>query len=54
MDDLDRLFVLLVERVSTEYPDRLTDPFEVAELYQSVVPYRHFRRELGFDKKVVY
>lgn len=49
MDDLDRLFVLLVERVSTEYPDRLTDPFEVAELYQSLVPYRHYRRELGIE-----
>lgn len=49
MDDLDRLFVLLVERISTQYPDHLKDPFEVAELYQSLVPYRHYRRELGIE-----
>lgn len=49
MDDLDRLFVLLVERISTQYPDHLRDPFEVAELYQSLVPYRHYRRELDIE-----
>ena len=49
MDDLDRLFVLLVERVAAQYPDHRSDPFEVAELYQSLVPYRHFRRELGIE-----
>ncbi|HUF30449.1 MAG TPA: hypothetical protein VMM77_07255, partial [Gemmatimonadaceae bacterium] len=49
MDDLDRLFILLVERTRTQYPDHLTDPFEVAELYQSLIPYRHFRRELGIE-----
>lgn len=49
MDDLDRLFILLVERAKTNFPDHLTDPFEVAELYQSIVPYRHFRRELGIE-----
>lgn len=49
MDDLDRLFVLLVERISTQYPDHLNAPFEVAELYQSLVPYRHYRRELGIE-----
>lgn len=49
MDDLDRLFLLLVERASTQYPDHLSHPFEVAELYQSLVPYRHYRRELGIE-----
>jgi hypothetical protein len=49
MDDLDRLFLLLVHRVGGEYPDHLHDPFEVAELYQSLVPYRHYRRELGIE-----
>jgi hypothetical protein len=49
MDDLDRLFVLLVQRIHEQYPEHQTDPFEVAELYQSLVPYRHFRRELGID-----
>jgi hypothetical protein len=49
MDDLDRLFVLLVERIRSEYPDSPGQPFEVAELYQSLVPYRHFRRDLGIE-----
>lgn len=49
MDDLDRLFILLVERIKTNFPDHLSDPFEVAEIYQSIVPYRHFRRELGIE-----
>jgi hypothetical protein len=49
MDDLDRLFLLLVHRIGGEYPEHLRDHFEVAELYQSLVPYRHFRRELGIE-----
>ena len=49
MDDLDRLFVLLVQRIGEQYPDHQSEPFEVAELYQSLIPYRHFRRELGIE-----
>ena len=49
MDDLDRLFLLVVHRIGDQYPDHLYEPFEVAELYQSLVPYRHFRRELGIE-----
>ncbi|HEU4566282.1 MAG TPA: zinc ribbon domain-containing protein [Gemmatimonadaceae bacterium] len=49
MDDLDRLFIRLVENVRTLFPEYLTRPFEVAELYQTLVPYRHYRRELGIE-----
>jgi hypothetical protein len=49
MDDLDRLFVLLVQRIGEQYPEHQSEPFEVAELYQSLIPYRHFRRELGIE-----
>src|SRR2546423_2166109 len=49
MDDLDRLFLRLVQNLRAGYPEYLTHPFEVAELYQSVVPYRHNRRELAID-----
>ncbi|HSJ62755.1 MAG TPA: zinc ribbon domain-containing protein [Gemmatimonadaceae bacterium] len=49
MDDLDRLYLLLVHRIGEQYPDHLHTPFEVAELYQSLIPYRHFRRELGIE-----
>lgn len=47
MDDLDRLFRRVVHNVRASYPDLLTQPFEVAQLYQQVVPYRLNRRELG-------
>ncbi len=46
MDDLDRLFRRLVVNIRADYPAYLTNPFPVAELYQSIVPYRHNRSEL--------
>jgi hypothetical protein len=49
MDDLDRLFRHLVNHLAKEAPQRLRTPFEVAELYQSVIPYRTHRRALGFE-----
>jgi len=49
MDDLDRLFRYLVNHLAKEEPQRLRAPFEVAELYQSVIPYRTHRRALGFE-----
>lgn len=49
MDDLDRLFIRLVENIRLQYPEYLTRPFEVAELYQTLIPYRHYRRELGIE-----
>jgi hypothetical protein len=49
MDDLDRLFRRLVHNMRAEYPAYLTSPFPVAELYQSVIPYRHNRVALEME-----
>jgi double zinc ribbon protein len=49
VDDLDRLFRRLVQNMRAEYPAYLTSPFPVAELYQSVVPYRHNRSALQIE-----
>lgn len=49
MDALDRTFRHLVHTIQARYPAYLTQPFEVAELYQNILPYRHHRRELGLD-----
>ena len=54
MDDLDRMYRLLVRNVRTIAPDYLARPFELAELYQNLIPYRHHRRELGIDTNEDY
>ena len=54
MDALDRTFRHLVQTVQTRYPAYLTQPFEVAELYQNILPYRHHRRELGLETNQQY
>lgn len=43
------MFRRLVQNVRNGYPDYLTRPFEVAELYQNLIPYRHNRREMEID-----
>ena len=54
MDDLDRMFRRLVQNIRTGYPDLLSRPFEVAELYQNIIPYRHNRNELGLEQNQDY
>jgi hypothetical protein len=54
MDDLDRMFRRLLQNVRNSYPEYLTRPFEVAELYQHLIPYRHNRRELGIETNQDY
>ena len=54
MDALDRTFRHLVQTIQARYPAYLTQPFEVAELYQNILPYRHHRRELGLDTNQDY
>src|ERR1044071_4207078 len=49
MDNLDRMYRHLVRTVRSRFPQYLTQPFDVAELYQTVLPYRHYRRELGLE-----
>jgi hypothetical protein len=54
MDDLDRMFRSLLQVMSSNYPQYLTQPFEVAEIYQNLIPYRHHRRELRIDTNEDY
>jgi hypothetical protein len=54
MDALDRTFRHLVQTIQARFPANLTRPFEVAELYQNILPYRHHRRELGIDTNQDY
>ncbi|HKW48934.1 MAG TPA: hypothetical protein VJN70_15900, partial [Gemmatimonadaceae bacterium] len=54
MDAIDRTFRHLLQTIQTRYPAYLTQPFEVAELYQNILPYRHHRRELGLETNQEY
>ncbi len=54
MDDLDRLFQRLVHNIRFRSPEYLTVPFTVQELYETLVPYRHYRRELGIETNQDY
>jgi hypothetical protein len=54
MDALDRTFRHLVQTIQARFPANLTRPFEVSELYQNILPYRHHRRELGIDTNQDY
>ncbi len=49
MDDLERMFQHLVQVLAETDPRRLTLPFQVAELYEEIIPYRRHRTALGFD-----
>jgi hypothetical protein len=54
MDELDRMFRRLVHNVRAGYPDLLTRSFEVSALYQTLIPYRLNRAELGIDSAEEY
>ena len=54
MDDLDRMLRSLLQVMSSTYPQYLTQPFEVAEIYQNLIPYRHHRRELRIETNEDY
>lgn len=54
MDPLERMFRHLVRTIETSFPAYLSRPFEVGELYQTILPYRHHRRELGFETNQDY
>lgn len=46
--DVRRLFQGLVEVLAERDPDRLQATFQVAQLYQQILPYRAHRSRLGF------
>lgn len=54
MDALDRMFHLLVRTLRERNPALLTAPFTVGELHSQILPYRHFRRELGLETNQEY
>ena len=54
MDALDRMFSRLVYNLRNSFPELVGNPFEVSELYQTVIPYRHNRRELGLESNGDY
>jgi hypothetical protein len=54
MDALDRMFHVLVRTIRAKHPAFLTAPLTVADLYQDVMPYRHFRRELDLETNQEY
>jgi hypothetical protein len=54
MDDLDRVFHRLVSNIRHRHSEYLTLPFTVQELYETLIPYRQHRRELGIETNQDY
>src|SRR6202162_6659956 len=54
MDDLDRLFQRLVHNIRNGHAESLSVPFTVQELSDTLVPYRHYRRDLGIETNQDY
>ena len=49
MDNLDRMYRHLVRVIRSRFPQHLVQPFTVADLNQTILPYRLHRRELGLE-----
>ncbi len=54
MDDLERLIDVLVKAIEQTDPKRVRTPFQVSELYQSIIPYRQYKNQLQFDTNQDY
>lgn len=54
IDALDRMFHVLVRNLRANHPTQLNTAFTVADLHQQILPYRHFRRELGLETNQEY
>jgi len=54
MDNLDRMYRHLVRTIRRKFPQYLTQPFDVAALQQTILPYRLHRRELGLETNEDY
>ena len=54
MDDVERMYRHLVRTIRANFSPYLTQPFEVGELYQTILPYRLHRRELGLETNQDY
>jgi hypothetical protein len=49
MDAIDRMYEQLVRVIKERFPQYRSNPFTVAELYQTILPYRLNRRELALE-----
>jgi hypothetical protein len=54
MDDVERMYRHLVHIIRTKFTPMLTQPFEVGELFQTILPYRLHRKELGLQTNQDY
>jgi hypothetical protein len=54
MDSLDRMYRHLVRTIRSRFPQYLSQPFDVGELHQTILPYRLHRRELGIESNEDY
>ena len=54
MDAVERVFNKLVAVLNEGDASRLRAPLEVAEIYQTILPYRRFRSELQFETNQDY
>lgn len=54
MDNVERMYRHLVRTIRAKFPQYLTQPFDVGELQQTILPYRHHRRELGLETNEDY
>ena len=54
MDDVERMYRHLVHIIRTKFTPMLSQPFEVGELFQTILPYRLHRRELGLQSNQDY
>jgi hypothetical protein len=54
VDDLDRMFRHLVRTIRSRFPQYLSQPFDVSELHQTILPYRLNRRELALESNEDY
>jgi hypothetical protein len=54
MDDVERMYRHLVVTIRTSFPQYLSQPFEVGELHQTILPYRLHRKALGLETNQDY
>lgn len=54
MDDVERMYRHLVRTIRATSPQQLTQPFQVSDLYSTILPYRLHRRELGLETNQDY
>jgi hypothetical protein len=54
IDALERMFQVLVRTLRAKQPALLSAPITVGELYQQILPFRHYRRELQLETNQEY